>query len=119
MIEPHVTLWYVVSASEVGKMFKAQKAAATTAFRALTDFVKTNSGYIAEDWSMFGDTQITVDIALDKQALEKLKKLAAAPGLPILHNATFMSEMNKVQAAPAVIKAIAAELARLDIPCEF
>ena len=119
MIEPHVTLWYSVSASEVGKMSKAQKAAATAAFSALANFVKTNFGYAAEDWSMFGNTQISVDIALDEQALEKLRNLAAAPGLPTLHHATFMSELNKVQAAPTIIEAVAAELGSRNIPYEL
>jgi hypothetical protein len=119
MIEPHVTLWYTISAKEVGKMSKARKAAAATAFEALGDFVKTNFGYAAEDWSMFGDTQVCVDIALNEQTLEKLKNLTTAPGLPTLQNATFMREPNNAQATPAVIDGVTGELTRLKIPYEL
>jgi hypothetical protein len=119
MIGPHVTLWYSVPAKEAGKMSKARKAAVAAAFEALADFVKTNSGYAAEDWSMFGDTQVCVDIALDEQTLKKLKNLTTAPGLPTLQNATFMREPNNAQATPAVIDGVTSELARLKIPYEL
>ena len=119
MKAPFITLWYSITREQASKMSAKKKSEAGASISKLAQYVKVNLGYLAEDWSMFGDTSVSVDIVLDEAAVAHIAALAAAPGLPKISRAVLVvSEPDGQQAAAAVVAAVIAEIKRLRVSCE-
>lgn len=115
MNEPHLTLWVgEINAAESLKLGKQKIAAFRASVDALVAFGKAN-GLPVEDWSMFGDTRLTLDIPVGPNAVALLGAYAANPALPkIGHFVTFCFE----DADAAQATALAAAAAKFGLPIE-
>lgn len=84
MYEPHLTVWVgEISATEAGKLSKSQITTFQASVTALVAFSKAR-GLPVEDWSMFGDTRLTIDIPINAAAPATLLAYASDPSLPTI-----------------------------------
>lgn len=87
MHEPHLTLWVGdIPATESLKMGKKQIADFRRSVDVLVAFGKKH-GLPVEDWSMLGDTRLTIDIPVGPKAVEQFEAYTADSALPQIDHA--------------------------------
>lgn len=107
MNTPHLTVWINVTSTETGKMSRRK----TDAFRAqvhrLVEFQRASGGPKVEDWSLLGNTNLSVDIDLTADGPTRLESLLTAEGLPPFNHYNFFGEDRVDPTIVAAMEAIA------------
>jgi hypothetical protein len=88
----HLTLWYGVSAEVGARYSKREIVDLNTSITLLVLFAKDHGRLAVEDWSMFGDTNISIDIPFDADGPARLTELLDEPDLLVFTHYTELDE---------------------------